>query len=121
MKTFLSILAVVATTSCLAAEQSPIASAEVSTNNSPKAIAAAKERGATSAAKDIKAGKFRILYFGKPWSAGKPLMDDATGYRVEIVAGCVVGEEFVAEVEAYNGAMRTWHSKHKPAGQDQKK
>jgi hypothetical protein len=116
MKALLYIFTFVAAASWLAAEDSPIRSPQVSANDSPKAVAAAKERGATTATKDIKAGKFRILYFGKPWSAGKPLVDDATGYRVQIVGGCDVTKEFVAEVEAYNRAMRDWHSKSKAEG-----
>jgi len=96
-----------------AAEDSPIVSKELSTDNGPAATTAARERGAATAARDIKAGTLRILYFGKPWSMGKPLVDDATGYRVQVVAGCVVGQPFAAEVEAYNGAMREWHAKNR--------
>jgi hypothetical protein len=94
-----------------AAEDSPISSNAISSDNSAAAIAAAKVRGATTASRDIAAGTLRILYYGKPWSAGKPLVDDATGYRVQLLAGCVVTEPFVAEVEAYNSAMREWHAK----------
>ncbi len=94
-----------------AAEDSPISSNAISSDNSAAAIAAAKARGATTAARDIAAGTLRILYYGKPWSGGKPLVDDATGYRVQLLAGCVVTEPFVAEVEAYNSAMREWHAK----------
>ena|GEM_PF-5619795 len=96
------------------AEESPISSTDVSADNSPEAVTRAKERGAASAAKDILAGILRILYFGRPWSVGKPLVDDATGYRIQILGGCVVTGRFVAEVEAYNGAMRQWHAKNRP-------
>jgi hypothetical protein len=95
-----------------AADESPISSKGISTDNSPAAVAAAKERGAATATKDIKAGTLRILYFGKPWSVGKPLVDDATGYRVQILDGCVVTSPFVAEVEAYNSAVRAFHAKN---------
>lgn len=97
--------------SAFASEESPISSAAISTDNSPAAVAAAKDRGAATAAKDIKAGILRVLYFGEPWSLNKPLVDDATGYRIQIVEGCVVTEPFVAEVEAYNSAMRAFHAK----------
>ncbi|MEA3208577.1 MAG: hypothetical protein QOE70_1634 [Chthoniobacter sp.] len=98
--------------SVFAAEESPISSSAISNDNSPAAVAAAKERGTASAARDIKAGTLRILYFGKPWSVGKPLVDDATGYRVQILDGCVVTSPFVAEVEAYNSAVRAFHNKN---------
>ncbi len=94
--------------SVFAAEESPITS---SADNSPAAAVAAKERGAATAAKDIKAGTFRILYFGKPWSVGKPLVDDRTGYRVQILGGCDVTAPFISEVDAYNSAMREFHAK----------
>lgn len=96
--------------STFAADESPIVSKEISKDNSPAAVAAAKARGAVTAAKDIKAGTLRILYYGKPWG-GKTLTDEATGYRVQIVAGCDVAEPFVAEVEAYNSAMRAFHAR----------
>ena len=126
MRTAFCILALVLGTSglpgeCAPTTEAPIASPAISTNHSAKAVAAAKERGAASAAKDIKAGKLRVLYFGKPWSVGRPLVDDVTGYPVEIVAGCSVTEEFVAEVEAYNNAMREWQSKSKAANAKNKK
>jgi hypothetical protein len=97
-------LAGLVTGSAFAADESPISSTSISNDNSPAAVAAAK---------DIKAGTLRILYFGKPWSAGKPLVDDGTGYRVQVLAGCVVTEPFVAEVEAYNSAVRAFHTKNR--------
>jgi hypothetical protein len=106
-------LAGLVTGSAFAADESPISSTSISNDNSPAAVAAAKERGAATAAKDIKAGTLRILYFGKPWSADKPLVDDATGYLVQVLAGCVVTEPFVAEVEAYNIAVRAFHTKNR--------
>ncbi len=65
-----------------------------------------KQRGEARARADIATGKMRILYYGKPWSVGKPLKDDRTGLPVEIVEGCDVSAEFVAETDAYNAVMR---------------
>ena len=116
-------IAAVVSRPVVTAVQSPVSGAEKPTNDSPiaetpmddilKAVKAAKDRGAETAAGDIKGGKLRILYFGKPWSGGKPLVDESTGYRVQIVGGCVVSDSFVAEVDAYNRAMRDWHAKYK--------
>ncbi|MCX6826441.1 MAG: hypothetical protein NTV06_04115 [candidate division Zixibacteria bacterium] len=63
-------------------------------------------KGEARAQQDIKNGKMRILYYGIPWSAGKPLLDDESGLPVEIVANCTVTPEFVAETDAYNNLMR---------------
>lgn len=93
------------------AEDSPISTNPHFSDKNPNAVSAAKELGSAAAAKDIKKGVFRILYFGQPRSADKPLVDDVTGYRVQIVAGCTVSSPFVAEVEAYNDAMRDFHDK----------
>jgi hypothetical protein len=82
---------------------------------SNKKAEAGKLQGAAHARKDIQAGELRILYCGKPWSVDKPLVDEATGYRVQIVGDCSVTEVFAAEVEAYNQAMRDWHAKTKKA------
>jgi len=65
-----------------------------------EAVKKARERGAATAAGDIKAGRPVILYYGKPWSQGKPLVDDATKLRVVVVGGCFASVVFVAEVEA---------------------
>lgn len=64
------------------------------------------ERGVLRAREDIAKGKRRILYYGKPWSVGKPLIDDASGLPVEIVEGCDVTREFAEETDAYNSTMR---------------
>ena len=96
----------------MAADKSPISSIGISTDNSSLAVAAAKKCGAATAAKDIKAGTLRILYYGKPWSIGKPLVDEATGYRIQVITGCDLSETFVAEVEAYNSAVRAFHTKN---------
>lgn len=124
MRTIVFLITLIATAvACptLAAEQSPITSSAMSTNNSPEAVVAAKTRGQKTATKDIKAGELRILHFGQPWSNGKPLVDETTGYRVQIVGGCLVGEPFVAEVEAYNKTMRDWHAKTKKGEPSQKR
>ena len=70
------------------------------------------QKGSGRAAQDIKDGKPRILHYGKPWSLGKPLIDDASGLTVEIVKGCVVTPDFVAETDAYNTVMRRWAKAH---------
>jgi hypothetical protein len=117
MKTRVSMIVIAATlgSSLISvAEDSPITSNQISADNSPTAVAAAKKRGKEAADKDIKKATFRILYFGAPWSAGKALVDDTTGYRVMIVGGCVATSAFVTEVEGYNSAMRQWHAKEKP-------
>jgi len=68
------------------------------------------EAGRLKAAADIRAGKARILYYGKPM--GGPLVDDASGPPVEIAAGCGVTADFVAQTDAYNAAMRQWAKEH---------
>ena len=95
-------------------EKSPIHSPEMGTNGTAEQLEAAKGQGAETAAQDIKAGVFRILYYGKPFPTGEPLVDAATGYRTQIVAGCIVSGQFVAEADAYNQAMRDWHAKNPP-------
>lgn len=90
---------------------SPVSEASAGTDASPVAIAAAAKRGETSATADLKVGQMRIFHYGKPWSQGKPLLDDASGYRVEVLGGCAVTAQFVAEVDAYNRTVREWHSR----------
>lgn len=107
----LTLLAVSAVGLDKANEKSPIVSSPMDVAKNPDAVAVSKKRGAATAAKDIEAGTLRILYYGKPWSAGKPLVDDATGFRVQIIGGCASSEPFRAEVEAYNSIMRAFHAK----------
>lgn len=64
------------------------------------------ELGRKYAQTDLESDFPRILYCGRPWSAGKPLIDDETGYPVTITAGCVVTPEFVQFVDAYNATVR---------------
>ena len=65
-----------------------------------------ESKGITRAKADIAQGNKQILYYGKPWSQGKPLVDEESGLPVKIVAGCCVTEEFVQETNAYNDTMR---------------
>ncbi len=64
------------------------------------------QRGERIARADLAKGTMQILYFGKPWSRGRPLVDDDSGLPVRIVAGCCVGKDFVDETDAYNHVMR---------------
>jgi hypothetical protein len=74
-------------------------------NPSP-AILNANNKGEMRARQDIQEGKNRILYYGKPWSEGKPLIDDESGLPITIMEGCDITPEFAAETEAYNKVMR---------------
>lgn len=73
---------------------------------STNALAEAKQKGEDRAKADITTGTMQILYYGQPWSMGKPLVDDETQLPIKIVAGCCVMPEFVAETDAYNSVMR---------------
>ena len=95
-------------------EKTPIRSPEMAANGSAEELEAAKRQGAETAAQDIKAGVLRILYYGKPFPTGKPLVDAGTGYCLQIVGGCSLSNCFVAEVDAYNQAMCDWHAKNSP-------
>lgn len=86
---------------------------ELGGDDGPGEVEKAGKRGAETAAADIKAERPVILHYGKPWSAGKPLTDDAMGLAVEVVGGCAVSKAFAAEVDAYNAAVRAWHTKKK--------
>ncbi|HLQ44952.1 MAG TPA: hypothetical protein VK137_09510 [Planctomycetaceae bacterium] len=67
--------------------------------------------GRKSAEADLSSGFVRILYYGKPWSQGKPLIDDETGYPVTIANGCCVGKDFTLFVDEYNLAMKQHFNK----------
>ena len=73
-------------------------------------LAAARVRGAENAARDIHAGTLRILSLDKSLPSSKQLIDEVTGYRVELVGDLNPSVAFVAEVEAYNQVMRDWHA-----------
>ena len=75
-------------------------------------LAVAAERGARVAAADIKRGVMRILTYGRLGQLATG-SDETTGYPVQPVAGCLVTERFLAEVEAYNDTMRKWHAAQK--------
>ena len=96
-------------------EVSPILSSEFSPENGKEAVEAARKQGAATAAKDIKAGKLRILYYGKPLRVDLFPTDEATGYPVQVVAGCEASATFHAEADAYNLAMFEWFQKQKSA------
>ena len=87
-----------------------VASAEVKSDSEKPAASARKSvaladigaKGAAKAKQDIQAGVLRILV--AEWPADKALLDDATGYRVEVVTGLEP-----EELAAYNQNMRDWH------------
>ena len=69
-------------------------------------IATPAKLGREFAETDRGSGIIRILYYGLPWSDGKPLIDDETGYPVTIIGGCIVTKDFTILVNEYNLAMR---------------
>ena len=87
-----------------------VASAEVKSDSEKPAASARKSvaladigaKGAAKAKQDIQAGVLRILV--AEWPADKALLDDATGYRVEVLTGLEP-----EELAAYNQNMRDWH------------
>ena len=113
MKLAFAALIFLATFASGLAGESRIKSPAISNDSSPEAIARAKQQGIQTAQADIKAGHPVIVYFGIPWSMGKPLIDDATGLPIEIAAGCTVTGVFAAEVNAYNDTVRAWYAKDK--------
>lgn len=64
------------------------------------------ETGRAFAEAAIGSGINRILYYGPPWSDGKPLIDEETGYPVTITSGCFVTKDFTLLLNEYNLAMR---------------
>lgn len=92
------------------AEQSPIPrpGPGFSLVPDPDAIAAVKERGARTAAADIKVGKLRILEYG----ASHASSDAQTGLPTFPVPCCDMTGQVSAEADAYNQVMRDWHAKH---------
>ena len=76
-------------------------------------VATPAETGRAFAEADIGSGINRILYYGKPWSDGKPLIDDETGYPVTVISDCIVTKAFTLLVEEYNLAMREHFLKKK--------
>ena len=91
---------------CVVAPQWGICQTNSPAGESTNTLAQAKQKGETQAKADIVKGTMQILYYGKPWSIGKPLVDDQSQLAVEIVSGCCVTPDFVAETDAYNAVMR---------------
>jgi len=91
-------------------EESPIPRppAGSSLEEDPKAIAAVKERGARTAAADIKAGKLRILEYG----ASRASTDVKTGLPTLPIPCCDMTGQVSAETAAYNQVIRDWRAKH---------
>src|SRR6202030_2679943 len=97
-------------TSVAASDEPPIPPPRAGESESAHAVRSARERGVRSAQADIKRHVFRILDYGEPLPPDTPQrVDLKTLYRVESIAGCEVTKRFVAEVDAYNDAMRAWH------------
>ena len=85
------------------------------------AIKEPANEGRVYAEADLRRGLTRVLYYGKPWSQGKPFIDDETKYPVMIADGCVVGKDFVSFVGEYNRAMKEHFQKTANAPQGDKK
>lgn len=66
-----------------------------------------KVSGVSLAKEDIQAGNFRILFNA---AAGKSLVDDETGFRMEPSSNTGLSD---VEVEAYNQTMRHWYRSSK--------
>jgi len=64
------------------------------------------ELGRQFAEADLGGGIKRVLYYGKPRSAGQPLIDQETGYPVTITGGCTEGKDYGLFVDAYNRSMK---------------
>lgn len=94
--------------------ESPVTSPVSGGDDSPAGIAAAQKLGIAAATKDIQAGNFRILGYGAITQIVDAPVDEETGYRIQYVAGSLLGNAFRAECDAYNFAMREHHQKHKP-------
>ena len=99
-----------------AADESPISTPVIAPDNSPAAVAAAKEKGVANAHRDIAAGRLRIVFLSETASIEGPHghYDRDTGYPNYPIAACEATEAFLSEVEAYNNAMRHWHAQQKP-------
>jgi hypothetical protein len=98
-----------AVSTLIAGDESPIKSPEISADNSPRAIVAARAVGAATAAKDAREGRLRIIDYGEPDPV--PLgpvirvperYDPETGYRILGITACEATARFRAEVAAYN-------------------
>lgn len=68
--------------------------------------------GAALAKKDIQAGTLRIFYAENDWPVYKPLLDDETGFQVQMVENSDI-KLSNDELEAYNQTMRHWYYANK--------
>ncbi|MFW5431873.1 MAG: hypothetical protein ACKE5M_03145 [Methylophilaceae bacterium] len=64
--------------------------------------------GKALAKQDIQAGNLRILFAGEVWPEDKPLVDEETGFRIELTKNAPI-QMLENEVEAYNQTMRDWY------------
>jgi hypothetical protein len=92
---------------------SPVLAPNFGETSTKADLAAAAARGARVAATDIKLGVKRILTYGRLGQLATG-SDPTTGYPLQPVAGCLVTQRFLAEVEAYNDTMRKWYAAHRP-------
>ncbi|SRR6266446_2449863 len=83
--------------------------------NTAEAITNAKGRGIAAAEKDIQAGVLRVRDYGEPLPLEMKRIDPTTGYQIERIHNCDPHptKAFLAELEAYNEIMHSWHDKHK--------
>ena len=80
-----------------------IAPQDIATSN---ILAQAIQRGEDQAKADIANGTMQLRYYGKPWPTKEAIAVEQITLPVTMVGGCDVTEEFRAETEAYNAAMR---------------
>lgn len=92
-------------------EASPVTSSIIGMDNSPELITKAQQLGIANAARDIREGNLRILSYGSLMDPS-PTFDEETGFRIQVVAGSIIGDAFLAECDAYNFAMRDHYHKH---------
>ncbi len=92
-------------------DDSPLTTPIGGGDDSPAGIAKAQQLGVAAAAKDIAAGNFRILAYGLV-KIEPDAVDEETGFRLQSVAGTILGSSFQAEADAYNFAMREHWQKH---------
>ncbi len=108
----LALSASVALISAFASDEPPISTPVIADDNGRAAVAAAQEKGAENARRDIAAGRLRIVFLSETAYIFGPLghYDPETGYPRYPIAACEATEAFLAEVEAYNAVMRKWHA-----------
>ena len=94
----------------IVAEAARLESKDKADLSAPAAVSAARAKGAAHAAKDIQSGRLRVFSLEPSWPADKAMVDEETGYRVEMLTDRAHDEVARAEVDAYNQAMREWHA-----------